>query len=239
MSVEGGQMHTFLLALTASIVLGAPASAASRNFGITGFTKIRVDGPFKVTLATGVAPFARASGSSAAALDRVAIDVRGDTLVVHASQGSWGGYPGKDSGPVEISLGTHELTNAWLNGAGSLSIDRVKGLSFSLSVQGSGGAEIGEVAADQMNVSLIGSANARLGGDTKKLTALVRGLSTLDAAKLQAQDATVGAEGAATIDATVRNEANVSSSGNATIRLAGKPSCTLKTVGSTTVSGCR
>ena len=232
-------MRTFLLALAGSALLASPAGAATRNFGITGFTKIRVDGPFKVILATGVAPFAKATGSNAAALDRVGIDMRGDTLVIHTSQGSWGGYPGKDSGPVEISVGTHELTNAWLNGAGSLSIDRVKGLSFSLSVQGSGGAEIGQVAVDQMNVGLIGSANARLQGDTKKLTALVRGISTLDAAKLQAQDATVGAEGAATVDATIRNEANVNSSGNATIRLAGNPSCTLKVVGSTTVSGCR
>jgi len=232
-------MRTFLFALVAPALLAAPADAASRNFGIAGFTKIRVDGPFKVTLATGVAPFAKATGSNAAALDRVAIDIQGDTLVVHISQSSWGGYPGKDSGPVEVSLGTHELTNAWLNGAGSLSIDRVKGLSFSLSVQGSGDAEIGQVAVDQMNIGLTGRANARLGGDTKKFTALVRGISTLDASKLQAQDATVGAEGTATIDATIRDEANVSASGNATIRLAGNPSCTLRVAGSTTVSGCR
>jgi hypothetical protein len=239
MSVEGVRMRIFLFAVSASLAFTGPAGAASRNFGITGFSKIRVDGPFKVTLATGIPPFAKATGSSQDALDRVAIDVRGDTLVVHSSQSSWGGYPGKDVGPVEISLGTHELSAAWLNGAGSLSIDRVKGLAFGLSVQGSGGVEIGNVAVDQFNVGLIGSANARLGGQTKKLTAIVRGISTLDAARLQSDDATIGAEGAATIDAIVRDEANVSSSGNATIRLAGRPSCTLKMVGSTSVSGCR
>lgn len=232
-------MRTFLLAACASLALASPAAAATRNFGITGFTKIRVDGPFKVTVATGLAPFARATGASAAALNRVAIDVNGDTLVVHTDQSSWGGYPGTDAGPVEIAVGTHELSNAWLNGAGSLSIDHVKGLSFALSVQGSGGAEIGDVAADQMNVSLVGSANAKLGGQAKKLTALVRGISTLDAAKLASNDATIGAEGAATIDAAVRGDASVSATGNATIRLTGRPACTLKVAGSTSVSGCR
>src|SRR3954452_19719096 len=107
-------MRTFLFAFCASLAIAAPAAAANRNFGITGFTKIRVEGPFKVSLATDVARFARASGSSAA-IDRVEVEVSGNTLVVRSSASSWGGYPGTDPGPVEITLGTHDLTNAWLN----------------------------------------------------------------------------------------------------------------------------
>lgn len=232
-------MRIFLLAACGQLLLASPAVAATRNFGITSFTKIRVDGPYKVTVATGVAPFAKATGASAGALDRVAVEMLGDTLVVHTSQSSWGGYPGTNVGPVEVTVGTHELSSAWVVGAGALSIDKVKGLSFALSVQGSGGAEIGDVSADQMNVSLIGSANARLGGQAKKLTALVRGISTLDAAKLTSNDASIGAEGAATIDAAVSGDASVSATGNATIRLTGRPTCTLKVGGSTDVSGCR
>src|SRR4029077_19155684 len=128
---------------------------------------------------TGIAPFARATGS-AAAIDRVAVEVRGDTLVVQSNP-SWGGYPGTDPGPVEVSVGTHELANASLIGSGSVAIDRVKGLGFTLTVQGSGASEIANVAIDQMNVSLEGTASAKLGGKAGKLTALVRGMSTLDA----------------------------------------------------------
>lgn len=231
-------MRTFLFAISASLAFAAPAGAATRNFGVNSFTKVRVEGPFKVTLMTGVAPFATASGS-ASALDRVDIDVNGQTLVVRSSTSSWGGYPGAGTGPIEIRLGTHELTNAWLNGAGSLAIDRVGGLSFALSVQGSGRAEIASADADQMNVSLIGSGSARLAGRTKKLTALVRGIAALDAGGLAANDATIGAEGASTIDASVSGDATVDASGPATIRLTGRPSCTLKVAGSTSVSGCR
>jgi len=231
-------MRTLVL-FAALIALAAPANAATRNFGITSFTRIRVDGPFKVNVATGVAPFARASGPSQTALDRVAIDVQGDTLVIHSNVSSWTAFPGQDAGPVEVSVGTHDLTNAWLNGAGSLVIDRVKGLNFALSVQGSGGAEIGAVDADQVNVGVVGSASAKLAGAARKLTAVVRGIATLDGARLAAHDATIGAEGAATIDANVSDSVTIDSSGSATIRLAGRPSCTVKATGSPSISGCR
>ena len=231
-------MRTFLFALGASCALCVPAGAATRNFGITSFTKVRVEGPFQVSLATGVAPFARASGSSAA-LDRVQVDMRGDTLVVRTNSSSWSGYPGRDPGPVEISLGTHDLSSAWLNGSGGLSIDRVRGLGFTLSVQGSGRAAIGSADVDQLGVSVVGSGSGKLAGRTKKLTALVRGIGALDASGLVSTGATVGLEGAATVDATVTDAVTVDAKGPATVSLKGRPACTLKVAGSASVSGCR
>jgi hypothetical protein len=236
--MEGARMRSFLPAAAMLVALAVPAGAETRNFGITGFTKVRVDGPYLVRLANGVAPFARASGSPGA-LDRVTVEVRGDTLVVQSSLSSWGGYPGKDSGPVEVSVGTHELTNAWLNGAGSLAIDHVSGLSFALSVQGSGAVEIADSSADQLSVGIVGSGGARIAGKARKLTAVVRGIATLDAGKLQAHDAAIAAEGSSTIDAAVANAATIDASGPATIRVTGAPSCTIKATGSASVSGCR
>jgi hypothetical protein len=230
-------MRIFLLA-SALAATAAPAGAATRNFGITDFTKVRVDGPYKVTFTSGVAPFARATGSGPA-LDRITIEVRGDTLVVQANKSGWGGYPGENPGPVEVTVGTHEISNAWVNGAGSLIIDRVRGLSFALSVQGSGRGEIAAADADQLNVSLVGTASAKLAGKAKKLTALVRGISALDGTDLVATDASIGTEGAATVDANVQGEAVIGSSGPATIRLTGRPTCTLRTGSSAAVSGCR
>lgn len=229
-------MRTFLIA-AAVLTLATPAGAATRNFGITSFSKIRVEGPYKVSLATGVAPFAKASGAPAA-LDRVAVEVQGDTLIVHANP-SWGGYPGSDPGPVEVSLGTHDLTKATLFGAGLLSIDRVKGLSFALSVQGSGASEIGDATADQLNVTLEGTASAKLAGHAGKLTALVRGTSSLDAKDLSTPNAAISADGTATVDANVTDTAHVDGWGTATIRLTGGPACAVKVNGSTSVSGCK
>jgi hypothetical protein len=230
-------MRIFLLAVP-FLAIAAPAGAATRNFGITSFTKVRVDGPFSVTLKTGVAPFARASGS-AAALDRVSIDVEGDTLVVHSNVSSWGGYPGQDSGPVQVEVGTHDLSAAWLNGPGTLSIDRVKGLKFGLSVQGSGAGEIGNADVDQLVINVMGTAAARLAGRAGKVTAVIRGISTLDASSLASKDASLGAQGAATISANVSDSVTVDANGPATVRLTGGAACTLRVSGSANVSGCR
>jgi hypothetical protein len=71
------------------------------------------------------------------------------------------------------------------------------------------------------------------------MTAMVRGISSLDAGQLVAKDATIGAQGPATIAANVTNAASIDGSGVATITLSGNPACTTKLVGSSSVSGCR
>jgi hypothetical protein len=231
-------MRNFLLASIAIATLASPAGAATRNFGVTGFEKVRVEGPFKVKLTTGVAPFASASGSPAA-IEKVAIEMRGNTLLVHASSSSWGGYPGQDAGPVEIDIGTHDLSSAWLTGAGAIAIDKISGLSFDLSVQGSGAATIGRTDVDQLNISIGGTASASLSGRADKVTAVVRGVSSLDAANLAVKDATIGAEGTATVAANVSNSVKVDGNGPITVRFTGGPACTLRVGGSASVSGCK
>ena len=232
-------MRTILcLGLVAALTSAAAANAAGRNFGVSGFDRVRVDGPFRVRLATGVAPYARASGA-AAALDSVLIEMQGRTLVVKLNRSSWGGYPGAATGPVEVSIGTHELSAALLSGSGSLAIDRVRGPAFDLAVQGSGLASVDSVAVEALKVGITGSGSVRVAGSAATLTAVVRGLSTLDAARLTAKDATIGAEGAATVSAEVRGTAKIEAQGPAAITLTGTPACISRLAGSSSVSGCR
>ena len=231
-------MRIVLPALLAAVTLSVPAAAATRNFGLSGYDRIRVEGPFKVRLATGVAPYARAVGT-VDAVDRVAITVEGRTLVVRTSS-AWGGnVTGRNFTPAQIELGTHDLTSAWLNGSGTLKIDKVKGLSFDASVQGSGAMQVDRADVDQLKIAVSGTAAAIIAGKAARLTTTVRGISTLDAANLVVKDATVGAEGAATVKAHVTNAIKVDASGPATIILTGNPACTAKLAGSASVSGCK
>lgn len=231
-------MRTFLIAATL-LAVASPASAATRNFGINSFEKLRIEGPYRVRLTTGVAPFARATGSPAA-LERIALEMRGNTLLVRANTSGWGGgYPGLDMGSVEITLGTHDLASASLTGSGALQIDKVKGLAFDLSVQGSGVAAIGEANVDQLKVGVGGSGSATLAGQAGMMTAVVRGVSSLQAQNLATKDATIGAEGTATVDAKVTNSAKVDGNGAITVRFTGSPACTLRVSGSASVSGCK
>jgi hypothetical protein len=239
MAGDKGAMRTLslLAAVAGTIASAAPASAATRNFGIRSFEKIRVEGPYLVRLKTGVAPFARAKGSQAA-LDRIDLEMRGNVLLVRA--GPFDRNPSAAAlSPVEIELGTHDLYSAALNGPGSLAIDKVKGLKFDLSVQGSGTTDIASVAVDQLALNLGGNASARLSGKAKNFTAILRGLSTLDASALDSSDAVLGAEGPATVRATVSNAVKIDGRGAASFTLAGRPSCTLKVQGSASVTGCK
>jgi hypothetical protein len=231
-------MRTLVLAAFMLASLAAPAAAAERNFTITSFDRIRIDGPYRVRLATGVAPFASASGSPPA-LDGLAIDVQGRTLVVHVNHSSWGGYSGESRGPVEISIGTHDLNAAWVNGSGSLTIDTVTGLSFDLSVEGSGSASIDRVSVDQFHVGLGGAGSARLAGSALHMTAYAHGSTSLDAAALSAKDVVITADGPSIVKAVASDTAKVDAIGVATVVLTGNPACIVSAKGSATVGGCR
>src|SRR6187455_1201132 len=188
------------LLVLASLPVAAATPAAQRNYSVNGFDRIRIDGPYKVELRTNVAPYARASGPPAS-LDGVLIKVEGRTLIVRSGRGGWGGYPGEGRGPVTIEVGTHDLNAAYINGAGALAVDRVKGLGFELSIQGSGIASVGEVDVDQMKVGVSGAGTVRLAGRAGKLSTTVRGTSSLEADRLQVKDAVIGAEGPSTVRA--------------------------------------
>jgi len=117
-----------ILALLVLASLPAPSDAAApatRNYSVTSFDRIRIDGPYRVALKTNVSPFARATGSPLS-LDGLSIGVEGRTLVVRTGGGGWGGYSGEDRGPVTIEVGTPDLKTAWINGSGALSVDRVR-----------------------------------------------------------------------------------------------------------------
>lgn len=233
-------MRSFLLAAAAlaATAIAAPADAATRNLSITSFEKLRVEGPFKVTLRTSTAPYARAVGDQGA-LDRITVEMRNNVLIIRNGSSTVGDYTGRDVGPVSIELGTHDLSSAWLTGSGSLAIDRVRGLSFDLSVQGSGAADIGDVRVDQFTLALFGTASARLAGRSAKVTADLRGISALDAGGLDAHDIDLVIDGAATINAAASGSAKINASGPATVRLSGRPSCTIRINGSADISGCR
>lgn len=233
------RLLTPLTLLAAAVAVPANAADQIRNFGVSGFDRVRIDGDYKVVLTVGAPPFARAKGSMRA-LDPVDIVVEGRTLVVRTkSSASWGGYPGESAGPVEVSIGTHDLSAAFVNGAGSLAVNKVRGLKFEASAQGAGAIAIDRVEVDQFQLSLAGAASARLAGTAAKLTATVRGSSALEGEGLSVKDAVIGAQGPAIVKLTATGTAKVDALGVAAVTLTGKPSCVVTTKGSASVSGCR
>lgn len=218
------------------LIASAPATAATRNYSVTSFDRVRVEGPFAVTLVTNTSPFARATGSNQA-IDAIALRVEGTTLIIQANRSAWGGS-NEPPGPVTIAVGTHDLRHASVSGTGSLAIDAVRGLDFALALTGTGTGSVAHADVDRFKLALVGSGSARLAGRTANFSAVVRGAAALDASGLAAKDVTLTTMGPATVKAAASNSATITASGTSTVTLTGSPACTVKATGSASISGC-
>ena len=95
--------------------MAAPAQAAERRYSVTDFDRVVVEGPYIVRLTTGRPSSAVAHGTREA-LDRVIVDVQGQTLRIRRNRSAWGGNPGAEAGPVTVELATRTLLSARLVG---------------------------------------------------------------------------------------------------------------------------
>lgn len=216
------------------VCLASQAGAAERGYSVTDFDRIRVDGPYKVTLVTGKSPGARAIGSQAA-IEGIVVDLQGRTMIVRRNSQNWGGYPGQSAGPIELRVSTYGLRSAALNGAGSLGIDRLKGQALELSVSGSGLLKVGAVDADRLTLGVTGSGRAEISGKVLSAQVGVRGTGVIDAGALTANDVRIAVDGPGDVRIGASRTASVTSTGAGTIVVLGSPACTIKATGSASV----
>ena len=227
--------YLMLFALAITTPVSAQVAAPGRSYTVTSFDRIRVEGPYAVTLAVGKAPFARAVGTPRA-IDSIDLRVEGRTLIIRQRSGA---LRTAGTGPIAIALGTPELRSASLTGAGSLTVDRLRGLSVMLSLDGAGRMDVREIAADRVNAAVQGSGSLTLSGRTKTATLLARGAPQLAAQGLTADELTLAAEGSGAVSVTAKSRANITAVGSVQVEVAGSPACVIKASGSAQVNGCR
>lgn len=204
----------------------APAAAAERVYSVNDFDRVIVEGPYVVTLATGRPSSAVASGTREA-LDRVSIDVRGQTLRIRRNRQAWGGNPGADTGLVTIRLATRTLRSARLIGPARLDLDGARGLRVEFSVEGSGRLRATGVAADNLSLGLLGSGVLDISGSAAVLRADVQGTGSVEAARLIAANATLATTGSGTVALTVNGPAAIAANGLGDVTIAGRAACTV------------
>jgi hypothetical protein len=219
-------MNPIRAAFLAFALAAAPAGAAERTYPVTDFDTIRVEGPFQVVLATGLATRVQASGSPQA-LERLSVAVEGRTLRITVNRSAWGGYPGQSPGPVRIAASTRDLARASVLGAGSLDIDKARGLRLDLAVGGSGSLSVHALDADNLVVGLVGSGRIALGGHARQMRATIQGSGDLDAARLRADNLLLGADTAGTIIFGSARTAKVTATGAGDVTIGGTPACTV------------
>lgn len=228
-------MRSAPLALLLLAACASAASAAERGYSINDFDRIRVEGPFAVTVHLGPAAAARASGTGRA-LDGVTVTANDGTLVIRADHQAWGGWPGgAQDDRVTIAVTTPSLRGVALIGSGAVHVDRMRGPALALSVGGSGAIDVAAVDADKLGLALSGSGGITVAGRARQANLLLQGAGDIDAAGLTAGDAVVSAMGSGNIALAATRSAKVQSGGSGDVTVSGTPACTVAQTGSGTV----
>lgn len=215
--------------LLALALLGLPgvAHAADRSFMLGSFTRVRVDGPFAVTIRTGKSPSATASGS-ANALDALTIRTEGDTAVVSMGASDWSSDSGQMLTPPQVTLTTPTLTTATINAGATVTIDAMKGQKVSLAVNGSGALSVRAITADLLDARIVGTGQMTLAGSAQRALVTVSGAGSVAASDLIVNDLTARSDGPGQLDLAARYTANISTTGLGPVTVAGSPSCTVR-----------
>lgn len=228
-------LRTLLLVPVFVLMFTGDAQAADRRFTVTSFDKVRIEGPYAVTMRTGLGPSARAAGDQRA-LDRLSISVQGTTLIVKMDRSGWTGWPGEQPhGGAAISLTTPSLASAALNGSGSVSIDRMAASDVNIMASGSGAISIGRIEADRLRLSLSGAGKVAMAGKVAQARMTVLGSGAVEAESLIVDDADVMTAGSGDIAFTARRRATVKAEGSGSVRVAGKPACAVTNTGQGTI----
>ncbi len=218
--------------LAALLLLAGPgmAGAATHSWQVTDFRKIRVEGPFDVRVHAGQPSGVRAIGPQAS-LDRLVVEQRGDTLVIHPDR-SAGWDIHVSTGKMVVDVGTRALDGATLGGSGALAIDRMRGDAVDLALSGSGDLDVADMAAAQTRISLTGSGDLTVAGRTRSATALVTGSGDLHGGGLAAGDATVTLVGSGDLELGASGTATVKLAGSGDVSIVGPARCTVSRTGS-------
>lgn len=225
-ATDGGMIR--LLAASLAIAMqAAPAVARDRTVMLTGFDRIRVDGPYDVAVTTGRGASGRISGDDRA-LDGVSLRVEGRTLIVTAGVNGWGGYPGDPRGAVKVAVTTPMLRAAHVAGGGQLKIDRMRSQRVDLSVSGAGSLAVEAVEADQLDAALNGTGALAVSGTSGRARFLNSGTGSIAAGGLIARDLVVHSQSAGTGSYAARYTADISATGIGPVAVTGSARCTVR-----------
>ena len=205
--------------------------AATQNYGVSSFSKMRIAGPFDVHVHVGGSPSARATGPKEA-LDRLSVEQNGDTLVVKTLPGGWGGWPGGSQGKVVVEVAGPALGAVAVTGSGDVTVDRVQGDALDLALSGSGDLSVGTIDVGALSAVMTGSGDMSLAGKARTASATLTGSGDLKADALVSDDAQAKLIGSGDLSLGARRTARVVLGGSGDITIAGPASCTVNRTGS-------
>lgn len=216
-------MHRLALVPFLLLLGGAAAPGDERVVMVTGFDRLRVDGPYAVEVVPG-SPGVTISGDRAA-IDKVGVRVEAGTLVINAGLQSWDSTAGKAASAARIRVSVPGLRMVQTNGGTMLRIAALVGSRIDVALNGTGRIDVARVDAQELSVTMAGSGVVALAGTALRLRVRLYGGTSFDAPGLTSSDAVLvsGSTGALTVG--VRYNSQVSATSSGPIRVIGNGKC--------------
>lgn len=209
----------------ALVALPGTARAARHVYTLGSYDRIRIEGPFEVSVTTGVPAGAVAEGAPGA-IDGLDIALQGATLVVRMGHRGWGETPaGKPAAAPAITLSTPGLSAAYVNGGARVSIAGMKAQRVDLAVNGSGTVGVTGTDADQLFATVIGAGTVTLAGRAGRARLVTNGSGNVDSTALIVNDLLILQDGTGETHAAARYTAQVTTTGLGRVVVEGNAKC--------------
>ncbi len=221
---EGVAMRCFALA-SLLLLLGAAAPGDERVVMITGFDRLRIDGPFAVEVAPGSAGVT-ISGDRAA-IDAVGVRIQAGTLILNSGLNSWESAAGKLASGARIRVTVPGLRVVQTNGGTQLKIAEMRGDRLDISQNGDGRIELAAVEAQDIGITLAGSGTIALAGNALHTRVRLYGASNLDATGFTTADAQLISGSSGMLAMNVRYNARINATSSGVVRVLGNAKCTV------------
>lgn len=206
------------LLLTASLFL-VPAGAETVNRKVEGFTKVHLQIPVDVTIRPGKAFSLVLDLRDAELAEKIATEVRGDTLYITSHEHSL-----HLRGTNTASITMPSFQGVSIAGSGDVDIAGFEQGDVSLAIAGSGNITY-KGKSSTLEVAIEGSGDTKLAGSTGSLSVKVEGSGDLKAADFTAKNASVAVNGSGNADLRVSGGAvQLAVNGSGDIRWSGEAS---------------
>ncbi|RYD91551.1 MAG: hypothetical protein EOP61_27365 [Sphingomonadales bacterium] len=217
------------------LLTSAAAPDGDRRYMVTGFDRVRVNGPFEVEIVPG-SNGATAQGEPLA-LDGLSLKVSGSTLVVNS--GATGFARRKDDKPqaTRIRITAPLLRSVSANGGAQIRVAEMRSARVDLALEGTGSMDVAGIRADEVFVGHNGMGTLKLAGTSGLLRVRGAVAATVDGSGFIAKDAILLWESMGALTIGVRYTAQISANGQGPVTILGKPECTIRGTAPVTCEG--
>jgi hypothetical protein len=196
----------------------------TRDFALSGFDRINVQGPDDVTVQIGGTTAIHAEGD-ASAVNKLKIEVVDGELRIGRTEGY-------STGEAKISVTLPAIKAVALTGSGDMRVDRASGDHFKAMLGGSGNLDIGQLSAKEASFALSGSGDATLIGKADKASFAVTGSGDVNGGGLQTVTADISAQGSGNVELRASSAARISIMGSGDVKVRGTTNCAVNKMGS-------